>query len=273
MNDIVGTEITQTPTATPTATPAPATQEHSVAATTTPTAIPPAAATPQPSNDAMVPSYRLRETREQAIREAQNQFAQREAQYQAQLEAVQRQLHALVGVTPQGDPEIDQVRDQFGRIYPGLTQLEERAEAILQVLERAGDLESQTDHYWRSYGRQSMDRIYEKAAVSLGGPLTDAAKQTLHTAFTGFVASSPEVVNRYANDPSLVDEFWTSFSSTFIDPVRRTAAVGAVARTGTPLPTDSPSGALRTTPAPQFKNLDERSAAAWAQYQSGKTGG
>lgn len=270
MPEPVTPDIPQTPTATPTATPAPATPEPSVAAPTIPTASAAGAIPQQPSHDAMVPSYRIRETREAALREAQAQWAEREAAYQAQMAAVQRQLHALVGVTPQGDPEVDAVRDQFGRVYPGLSQLEARAQDLLSFLERAGDLETQNEHYWKVYGRQAVDRLFSKASEAVGGQLTDAAKSVLHAAFTGHVASTPELLQRYANDPSVVDEFWTNFSSSFIDPVRRTATVGAAARTGLPLPVDTPSGAIRSTPPPQFKDMDDRSAAAWAQFQTAR---
>jgi len=261
----------QTPTATPTAPLAPATPEPSVAAPTTPTA-PAAGAISQPSNDAMVPSYRLRETREAAWREAQEAFATREADYQARLKMVQGQLHALAGVTPQEETEVDQVRSQFGRVYPGLSKLEERAEQVLQILERAGDMETQNDHYWQSYGRQAMGRLFDKATESYGQPLSEDARRILHSAFLGYVASSPEILHQYTNDPKFVDDFWKNYSTNFIDPVRRVATAGAMARTTGPLPTDAPSGVPRATPPPQLKGLDERSVAAWAQFQKHRSG-
>lgn len=257
--------VTADAPAIPSVTPAPAIS-GAPAAQPAISAVPAPAATPQ-APEGYVPSYRLRETRESAIREAQTYWAQKETEYQNQLQSVQRQLHALVGVTPQGDPEAEQIRDQFGRLYPGLSQIEERADRILEILDRAGDLESQNQHYWQSFGRQTMDRLYEKASSSLGAPLTEEGKHALHASFIGYVQGSPDLLNRYTNDPTLIDEFWRAFTSNFIDPARRAATATVVDRTGAVLPKDAPSGAPRVMPAPAPANLDERGTNAWAQYQ------
>lgn len=229
----------------------------------------PAPATGVPGEDrsGWVPPYRIRETREAAAREAQAQFAQREAQYEAQLKQVQSQLHALVGVQPPQNPEVDQVRQQFAQLYPGLAKMEERSAQLEELLSRSGDLETQTSHYWQTYGRQTMDRLFEHAATSLGSPLTEEGKRALHSSFVGFVQSSPEMQNRYASDPSMVEDFWKAFSSSFIDPVRRSASATVSGRAAVNLPQDTPSGAPRAIPGPQPKDLDERAGAAWAQYQ------
>ena len=240
-----------------------------VAPSTTPTATTPASIQQAPDGGAMVPSYRLREVRETALRDAQTQWAQREAAYAAQLEQVQNQLYALVGVTPQEDPNVAGIRQQFGQLYPGLSRLEERAADLLGVIERSADQETQQRHYWQSYGRQSMDRLYSLAEQTLGGNLSDDGRRALHASFLGYVSSSPDLTERYTSDPTLVDEFWRGFSSSLIDPVRRTAAA-SMQQTAYPryLPQDTPSGAPRTTPVPQPANLDERLTNAWAAYQA-----
>lgn len=229
-------------------------------------------ATPQaPASGAppVEPSWlkgRLEETRQAALRQANAEFARREAEYQAQMQQIQRQLHAVVGVTPPADPQAQSVRDQFAQLYPGLSKIEERAEQLLGVLERSGDLESQTNHYWQSYGRQTMNRLFEKASESLGGPLSDGAKRQLHQAFTGYVSSSPEATARYTNDPTIVDEFWNDFTSSFVNPSRRVAAAAPELRAQTPLPSNAPSGAPALQQAPQPANLDQRAAQGWAAY-------
>lgn len=256
------------PTATPTVSaPAPATQgTPAPAAVATPTAAPQAPATGAP--EGYVPSYRLRETREQIERQYQQQWSQREAELNARYTEMERKLQALAGVTPPANPEVETIKQQFGGIYPGLSKMEEKAEKLMELLDRAGDLESQTNHYWMEYGRQRMDQLFKHAGDALGIPLTDEGKRVLHAAFTGFVQSSPELGQRYATDPTLVDEFWNAFSSSLIGPARREAATAVVARAGSPaLPQDTPGGAPRATPAPQHGNLDERAAAGWAQYQ------
>jgi hypothetical protein len=147
--------------------------------------------------------------------------------------------------------------------------MEQRAAELQGLLDRAGDLESQNSHYWQSYGRQSMDRLFEHAEKSLGAPLTDEGKRALHSSFVGFVSSSPDLTNRYANDPTLIGEFWKSFTSNFIDPARRVASATVVGRaTNSALPQDSPSGAPRVGAPPRPADLDERAAQAWAHYQA-----
>lgn len=194
-------------------------------------------------------------------------FSQREAQIRAEADRYRQQLHAIVGVQPPQNPEVEAVRNQFGQLYPGLSKIEDRANEILGILERAGDLESQSEHYWQSYGRQSMDRLFSHAQESLGAALTDEAKRALHSSFVGFVQSSPEMTARYAEDPSLVEDFWKAFSSSFIDPARRAASATVQGRAGVSVPQDVPGGAPRATPAPKPADLDERAANAWAQYQ------
>lgn len=242
----------QTPSASPVATP-----PGSAAA---PTAAP-------EDRSTWIPPHRLREV-SNTYRQAQEQWGQQETQYKTELQRVQQQLQALVGVTPQQRTEVDAIREQFGQVYPGLSKLEERAQHLMDMLERSGDLESQNQHYWQSYGRQQMDRLFSSASDSFGAPLTDDAKRSLHASFVGWIQQSPDRQERYASDPSVVDEFWKAFSSNFIDPVRRSATVTAGSRIGANLPLDTPGGAPRATPAPQFDNDDQRLASGWAQYQS-----
>ena len=222
----------------------------------------------QDDRQGWVPSYRVRESREAAMREAQSQFQQREWQYQQELQRIQGQLHALVGVGPQQNPEITAVRDQFGNLYPGLSKLEERANDLMALIDRAGDIDSQNAHYWQTYGRQSMDKLFEHASQSLGAPLSDEGKRSLHQAFIGFVTSSPELSERYASDPTIVEDFWKVFTSSFIDPARRAAGATVTGRAGATIPQDTPGGVPRGTPVPQPRNLDERADAAWQLYES-----
>jgi hypothetical protein len=259
----------ETPAAPPSAPTAPvaATPATPVQQSTTP-AVPSAPTTG--AHEGYVPSYRIRETREAALREAQSQYASREAAVRAEADNYRRQVLALTGVTPPANPEIQAVRNQFGELYPGLAKLEERSAQLEELLSRSGDLQSQSDHYWTSYGRQTMDRLFEHASSSLGAPLTEEGKSALHSAFTGFVSSSPELTARYANDPTLVEDFWKAFTSNFIDPARRAASANVQQRATVNLPQDTSSGIPPTAPPPQLKSLDERVAAGWTQFQQAK---
>jgi hypothetical protein len=257
-----------------TATPTPASSAAPMQTPAAPTATPPATAQAPATGapgEGWVPSYRLREIKESAAREFQNQRAQDKAEYEAELKRVTSQLHAIVGVTPPGNPEIEQIKEQFGQLYPGLTQLEQRAQDLMGLIEHAGDLEQQTTHYWQTYGRQSMDRLFSAAEKTLGSPLTEEGKRALHSGFVGFVSSSPELTARYAEDPTIVEDYWKMMSSTLIDPVRRTTAAGVQARIPGALPQDVPGGAPVVSQAPKPKDLDERTSMAWQAFQAART--
>lgn len=261
-----GTE-TGSSTSTPAPAAVPSAAPASPVATTQAT---PAPATSGAPGEGWVPSYRVRETREAAIREANTSFAAKEAEYKRQLDQVQSQLRALVGAQPPQNPEVDQVRQQFGGLYPGLAKLEEKAAQLEALLERAGDIENQNNHYWQSYGRQTMDNLFKAAEASLGAPLTDEGKRALHSSFVGFVQSSPELTARYAQDPTIVEDFWKAFSTSLIDPARRTAGAQVATRAAAVqnLPQDTPGGTPQAQGAPKPANLDERVAMGWAQYQN-----
>lgn len=234
------------------------------------TSAPPVASPSTPQiPEGYVPSHRIREVTERA-RAAEQKYQSEQAALNARYNEMERKFNALAGVTPPPNPEIQQVRSRFNELYPGLSKMEERAADILGVLERSGDLESQNQHYWQSYGRQTMDRLFSKAAETYGGQLSDEGKRLLHSSFVGYVQQSPELAQRYANDPSIVEDFWKAYTSSFIDPARRAAQANVEGRVGgvPALPRDTPSGAPRPTPAPQAKTLEDKAAAAWAQYQS-----
>lgn len=232
----------------------------------TPQVTPPASATPS-APEGWVPSYRLREAREAAQRESQTAAAQERAQWEAKYNQIQAQLHALVGVQPPSNPEQDAIKQQFYGLFPKLKALEEQADDLSALRDRAGDLEAQTNHYWQNYGKTSMDRLFAHAAESLGAPLTDEGKRALHSSFVGFVQSSPEMTSRYANDPTIIEDFWKAFTSNFIDPARRVASATVAGRATTATPQDTPGGVPRVTPGPKPANMDERAASAWALYQ------
>ena len=264
--------IASTPGAAPTpaVTPASATPMPSapVAATPATPVAAPIAAPEDRSN--WVPPHRIRETREAAYREAQQKFQAEQVQLQAQMTHYQNQLRALVGAQPPANPEYEQVRQQFGQLYPGLSRMEEKADQIDQYLERMGDLEAAVNHIWQNHGRQSMDRIYSQAAETLGSPLSDEGKRALHAAFTGWVQASPEYAQRYVDDPTLVDEFWKTLSSTLVDPARRAATAQVATRVPGPLPQDTPGGVPSPGPAPKPANMDERIGQMWAGYNANK---
>jgi hypothetical protein len=228
--------------------------------------------------DGFIPRYRYNEASQRAeqAQAAVKQYETQMAQVKQELERYRSQVQALVGVTPQQNTEAEAIKSQFFQLFPWAKKLEERFGDFESLVDQTNDLKAQSDHYWTSYGKQTMDRLFSLADSSLGSPLTEEGKRQLHNSFVGFVQSSPELTARYANDPSIVEDFWKGFTSSFVDPARRASSanvqqrVGAVAR----LPQDSPSGAPQTTPAPKLNGLDERALAAWAEFKAktGRTG-
>ncbi len=255
---------------TPAAVPAAATPSAAV----TPAAsgqVPAASAAAQPEDrSGWVPPYRLREAREAAAREATQRYEAQMGQVKAELDRYRSQIQALVGATPPANTEAEAIRNQFFSLFPWAKKMEDRFGDVEQLMERANDMENQNTHYWTSYGRQNMDKLFSLASESLGAPLTDEGKRQLHSSFVGFVQSSPELTDRYASDPTLVEDFWKQFTQSFVDPARRAsgAAVAARAAGNTNLPQDTPSGIPAVGGAPKLNGLDERAAAAWLEYQT-----
>ena len=217
-----------------------------------------------------LPPYRAREMREAAARETAQKYEAQMGQVRAELDRYRSQVQALVGVTPQQTTEADAIKAQFFQLFPWAKKMEEKFGDFESLIERAGDMEAQNKHYWGSYGRQSMDRLYNLASEGLGGPLPDEGKRQLHSSFVGYLQASPDREARYESDPTIVEDFWKQFTQSFVDPARRAvgAAVAARAGNGRFLPQDTPSGAPQVTPAPKLNGLDERTQAAWAEYQS-----
>ena len=263
-----GSDSNLTPTAGDTAaTPAPATPQGTPVGASSPTTSQPPATGGIP--EGYVPSHRIRETREAAIRQAQQEFAIKEANYAAKLEQLQRNLQALTGVQPPPNPEIDAVRSQFSKLYPGLSKIESQAEKFEQMVSKLEDMEQQNQHYWGTHATNTVDSLYREAANSLGQELSPDAKQQLRASFVGFIQTNPEHEARYQNDAAgLVKDFWKAFSSQFIDPVRRASTVASAARIPSGLPQDTAGGAPQITPPAKLTSLDDRAATAWANFKS-----
>lgn len=251
----------------------------STPATATPVAQPPVAAASTPATSqppatggvppGYVPSFRIRETRDQY----EAKLASLESSSKTQIEQLTRQIQALTGVVPQNVSEEEVIRQQLYKVVPDLKELLELRKDLQEMAKSRQDVEQQTQHYWKGYNRTQMDKLYKSASETYGQPLTDGQKRYLTNAFVGWAGSDPELADRYQSDPSLVDEFWKEFSSSFIEPARRSATAAATGRAASNLPQDTPSGGLRTSPVPQPGNLDERVGQAWQAFNTIKGGG
>lgn len=253
---------------------APATPATPAAQTPDPTGTPnPGTAAAPTQQTQPEPSWlrgRLQETRQSAERAAEQRFQAQLAEERAQREAIQRQLHALVGVGPTEDPEIATVRAQFNKLYPGLAQLEEHAADLIALREARGDIDAVSQHHWNSYGQQSMERLYAAAQATYGSPLSDQQKIALHSMLTGFVSSNPDAAQAYASNPNFINEFWGMISGNFIDPARR-AATASVPAAPPRIPQDTPAGIPSAQQPAKPASLDERANNAWASYLAHRT--
>lgn len=262
--------VTATPLSgseTPAPAPAATLQGTSPVAATPATPPAPAIGAPEDRSN-WVPPHRIREAT-QRYETAQRDWATREAQYQAMMQQHQSQLRALTGLQAPPDPEVEEIRQRFGQVFPGLSRMESQAEKLEQYIEKIADLEAAVDHIWQNHSRQSVGRIFENAEKTLGSPLTEEGKRALHAAFAGYVQSNPEYQQRYVDDPSIVDEFWKTLSSTLVDPARRATAAAAATRTPGALPQDTPAGVpapLSSVPKPD--GLDERAKLAYQMFQA-----
>lgn len=253
--------------------PATATPVAPPAAAPTQAAPPPSPAiSGQPSNGApppgYVPSFRIRETRDQY----EAKIASMETANSAKIEQLTRQLQALTGVTPQNRSEEEVIREQLFKVVPDLQKLVALREQLEGMASQREDLVEQNKHYWDSYNRTQMDKLYKAAEGTYGNALTDGQRNYLKAAFVGWASNDPDLAARYQTDPSLIEEFWREFSSSFIEPARRQATANVATRVPANLPQDNPSGALRTSPVPeQDKSLDGTVDRAWATFKQLRT--
>lgn len=215
----------------------------------------------------MVPSYRLREYAER-IRALEAELNEHKP-YRTKAEQYESQIRALVGVQKpsEEDSQADVVRQQFFKVFPWAKTYEDSHEKFQKLLDLSEQLEQQNNHYWRSYGQTSVDRLYEQANQVYGDQLTETGKSLLYYTLNGLVQNNPEAAARYENDPKFVQEFWKAFSSNLIDPVKRTATAATAQRAPKGLPQDTPAG-VPVTQGPKPSNLDERVAQAWSVFDN-----
>ena len=220
--------------------------------------------------EAQVPSYRLREQREALERQHREAIATERQAWQQERAQMEARVRALAGFEPQANPEIETIRQQFKQVFPELFELSGRSKDLLGVLDKVGDFDNVTNQYWNNYIRSAVNKLESLAAETFGGPLNDEGKRVLISNFSGWVNSSPELRQRFENDPSTVEDYWRSYTSNFVDPIRRASTVQAAGRAQTSmgLPQDSPGGAPRATPTPKPTSLDERTDQAWASFKA-----
>lgn len=249
-----------------TATPVAPAQSGAPAISPTPTQTGTATSNPAPQvPPGYVPSFRIRETRDQY----ETRIREIEAAKSAEIARLTQQVQALTGVTPQNRSEEETIREQLYKVVPELKSLVEQREQLAELVAQRQEMAQQQQHYWQSYNRSRMDDLFKTASEAYGQPLSDPQKRYLAASFVGWAQSDPELVERYQSDPSLVNEFWKEFSSSFVEPARRIQATSAVDRVARNVPQDTPSGNnLRPSNAPdEPKDLDGKVDKAWQTFK------
>ena len=252
-----------------------------------PTGAAPTAPPPGPEG-AWVPSGRLRETRDQVMRQAAAYVQQQLKEQNTALETARReldqtktQLHSLVGVSPPEAPEVAQAKEQLTQWFPQLAKLtDENLERLLKLPDQLSIFEKQAqatkaqqEHYWNDYSTRALTRLHGLAEKQFGGPLSPEQKQFVESSFYGYMHSNPQAVNRLSQDLNVVNEYWDKTVSPVFGPQQRAAAAAVQQATTAPAgPVDAPSGAVPTTPAPKPKSADEMARSSWLAYQQHGTG-
>ncbi|MCA1841302.1 MAG: cytochrome P450, partial [Actinobacteria bacterium] len=204
----------------------------------------------------------------------QEQNAQWESRFKAEIDERERKIQALAGVVPQEETRADQIKEQFFGLFPqfkGLTP--ENIEKLMGLLDSHGTLQADNELRWQAHSQSKLTELYG-LGVQAGLPDNDQVRGMLHTALIGYLSANPQEQRRFAADPGFIPEFFKAYSAAMIDPLRRTQAAAIQGRVAPALPQDTPSGAVRTaTPGIKPKDLTERAALSWTAFNQSKNGG
>jgi hypothetical protein len=182
------------------------------------------------------------------------------------------------------DPKAKAIRDRLYEVIPGLKLLDKLGanfDRILEAAEMVPESRTQNERYWDAVALHTTNQLFDGyATMTLGKEktatdLSDAQRLQLHEDFATWVMrdQSGRRRQRYeALDGKLVGEFLTGVRTTYIDPLRRTAAAPvarriAAART---LPRGGGATPVATAP-PKPKPQDEEAvhSAGWKALQDG----
>ena len=194
--------------------------------------------------------------------------------HKTELEAERRRVQALVGVNPKSaeDTQVEEVRAQFAKLFPGLAKLtEEQIDRVLKVAETSGTLEETTKHYWVNHSRGMLSSLNEAVADEIGGELTERQQKVLAAAYVREAENDPEFMKRHdAGDKTLITEFVKQWVEDWFKPVQRQITAQEVGRARR-----VPSGKDRSinTGAPKKIDFKDPKAVEDAMVESFKSHG
>lgn len=223
-----------------------------------------------------LPQYRINEilAREQALRDENARF--------------KSAMAVALGFTPDGkpapaaeDPRTLQLRDTIYKLVPGLKEILEKREALMNVAENAPTWASQNDAYWQTVAVRTMGSVYDGVALLMlgeGKTRKDLDVEFVEDVRDGFLKwcerdKTGQRVARYeGSDPTLVTDFLKTFGARYVDPVRRSAAATVAVRGAavSALPVSGAAGMPAASQPPKVDNSDEDAVhgRGWAVAQS-----
>ena len=178
---------------------------------------------------------RARQEFERKVTEAETRAAERD-----------RQIAALTNSRAPSTEELDAqaVRDRFNQLYPHLGELTaEDIKALRELRAQQGQVQQAIDRQWSDHSKRMLDSVFTKISAT-EGELSPQQRRAITALYIADAEASPEFMPRHdAGDQTLVDEFVKAYIENHIEPVRRRAVAGEVARHRA-----VPSGGNRTLP-------------------------
>jgi hypothetical protein len=180
----------------------------------------------------------------------------------------------------QADPRQERLRETIFGLVPGLKELVEKQQQILQAAESGQQWTESNKVYWQGVAVRTLSSVHDGAAAALlgagkaGKDLDEETRNDVQSLFIRWVDGdrTGQRVNRYeSQDPTLVREFLTAWTARYIDPVRRSAAVTAGQRgqQRAQVPTAGPGAMPPAAKPPEQNNMDEDAVhgRGWATVQ------
>lgn len=244
-----------------------------------------------PNNPAMVPSGVLRELRARLTnehRQAQQQWVQKEQQYQqrlAQAQASQQQLEqqrmALLGMQPPEDPQLAQARETLLQMFPGLRDLTpERMTALQKMLdgqEQSQAQMAQMADYNRQQqfqmGNQVGQQLVAAAEKDMGRQLSAEAQAILRGAMASTVQHNPRAMQAFRTNPQFAQEFWEFYKTHMLQPGAIQQGAAAIQQATAPAGPQAgqQTGQVQTQPQ-QRRDPNEALGAAYDKVVQGLGG-
>lgn len=168
----------------------------------------------------------------------------------------EKRVRALVGVEPKSEEEAEaeQVREQFKKMFPALSRLndEQVAAFIERMMEQTESNEGIEQQYWADRAQQMTDGVIEAIEEQLGYELTERQKQQVRTEYGMTAHRDPEFLKRHERgDRKLIAEFAKSYVDEVVEPIRKNSTRQQLDRQR-----PVPGGKDRSTPAGKSKAID-----------------